>query len=111
MATTRPRNSEARGTLGFALSRARVIAARIATSLLGLFLIVYGAVAVLSPLPAGAPLMILGLLMVSLANPRARPWVRKLRRRMRWFDRIARAIGGRSRGAVKALVEETDPRD
>jgi hypothetical protein len=94
----------------FALARARAVAARIATSFLGLFCLIYGTIAALSPLPAGAPLVIFGLLLIALANPRARPLVRRLRRRFRWFDRLVRSIAGRSRGEMKALIEETDPK-
>lgn len=94
----------------FSLGRARAVAARVATSLLGLFCVVYGAIAAISPLPAGAPLVIFGVLLLALANPRARPFVRRLRRRFRWFDRLVRMIAGRSRGEMKAMIEETDPK-
>lgn len=91
------------------LATARVIVSRVVTSFAGFFLIVYGAIAVISPLPAGAPLMIIGLLMLALANPSARPIVRRLRRRFRWFDGIVRKVAGRGKGDMKALLEETDP--
>lgn len=99
----------ARARRRIAVARARTIAARIMTSLLGLFCILYGAIAAISPLPAGLPLMIFGILLISLANPRARPFVKRLRRRCSWFDRLVRIVGGRSPRRMKALLDETDP--
>lgn len=91
-------------------ARAGVVRRRIATSFAGLFLCIYGAIAALSPLPAGAPLLIFGILLLALANPRARPLVRRLRRRIPLFDALVRAFGPRASREMKALIEETDPR-
>ncbi|MEQ8179616.1 MAG: hypothetical protein RIC52_15855 [Amphiplicatus sp.] len=83
---------------------------RIATSLAGLVLVVYGLIAALSPfLPAGVPLVVLGLLMIALANPAARPLIRRMRTRWRWFDRFAVALGARAPKNVRAVIEETTP--
>lgn len=87
----------------------RVIAARLATSLVGVALFGYGLIAAFSPLPAGAPLVILGLLMIAAANPAARPLVRRLRKRWRWFDRLVRLIGKRGPPAVQEVAAETAP--
>ncbi len=90
--------------------RASAVRRRIATSFAGLFLCLYGAIAALSPLPAGAPLLIFGILLIALANPRARPFVRRMRRRAAVFDAIVRALGPRAGKDIKALIDETDPR-
>ena len=87
----------------------RVIAARIATSLLGLALFVYGMIAAFSPLPAGAPLVILGVLMIAAANPAARPVIRRIRRRWRWFDRLVRLVASRAPPAVRLVETQTAP--
>ncbi|MBB5520072.1 hypothetical protein [Amphiplicatus metriothermophilus] len=83
--------------------------ARLLTSLTGAVLIVYGIVAAVSPLPAGVVLIGVGLLMIALANPAARPLIRALRRRWRWFDRLVEMAGKRAPKNVKSVVEETDP--
>jgi len=83
---------------------------RIATSLAGFVLVVYGLVAALSPfLPAGVPLVVLGLLMIALANPAARPLIRRMRTRWRWFDRLALALATRAPKNVRRVIEETTP--
>lgn len=87
----------------------RVIAARMATSLIGLALFVYGMIASFSPLPAGAPLVILGVLMIAAANPAARPVIRRMRKRWRWFDRLVRLVGKRGPPAVQTVETETAP--
>ncbi|MGD9800945.1 MAG: hypothetical protein AB7V02_10145 [Parvularculaceae bacterium] len=87
----------------------REIAARIVTSLAGLALFLYGMIAAFSPLPAGAPLVILGVLMIAAANPAARPIIRRMRRRWRWFDRLVRVVGKRGPTSIKAVEEETAP--
>lgn len=87
----------------------RVIAARVATSLIGLALFIYGMIASFSPLPAGAPLVILGVLMIAAANPAARPYIRRMRRRWRWFDRLVRLVATRGPEPVRQVEAETKP--
>lgn len=87
----------------------RNILARAAASIAGLVLVVYGVIAGLSPLPAGAPLAILGLLMIAAANPAARPFVRHLRSRWRWFDHLVKLIGKSAPERVKSVISETEP--
>jgi hypothetical protein len=84
---------------------------RIVTSLIGAVLIVYGVIAAISPLPAGIPLVVLGIVMIALANPAARPLVRRMRRKWRWFDRLVLALGRHGPAGVKTLVEATEPGD
>lgn len=84
---------------------------RIITSLVGAVLIVYGVIAALSPLPAGALLIVLGMVMIGLANPAARPLIRAMRRRWRWFDRLVTGLGRRAPAGVRSLVEATNPND
>ena len=82
---------------------------RIVTSLVGFVLIVYGVIAAISPLPAGVPLIVLGIIMIALANPAARPLVRRMRRQWRWFDKLVRFAGKRGPRDIQAVVEETEP--
>lgn len=84
---------------------------RILTSLVGAALIVYGVIAALSPLPAGVLLIVLGMVMIGLANPAARPLIRTMRRKWRWFDRLAAALGRRAPAGIRSLVEATEPDD
>jgi hypothetical protein len=86
-----------------------VIAARVATSLIGFALFAYGMIASFSPLPAGAPLVILGLLLIAAANPAARPLIRRMRRRWRWFDRLVRLAAARGPASVRTVETETAP--
>ena len=82
---------------------------RIVTSLVGFVLIVYGVIAAISPLPAGVPLVVLGIIMIALANPAARPLVRRMRRKWRWFDKLVRFAGKRGPKNIRVVVEETTP--
>lgn len=86
-----------------------MIAARVATSLIGFALFAYGMIASFSPLPAGAPLVILGLLLIAAANPAARPLIRRMRRRWRWFDRLVRLAAARGPASVRTVETETAP--
>lgn len=79
------------------------------TSLIGFVFFVYGMIAAFSPLPAGAPLVILGVLMIASANPAARPLIRSLRRRWRWFDRLVRLVASTGPPAVRSVAAETAP--
>lgn len=83
--------------------------ARIATTLAGAVLIIYGVIAAISPLPAGVPLVVLGLIMIAGANPAARPLIRRLRARWKWFDKLVRLAGEKGPQTVKTVAEETRP--
>ncbi len=87
----------------------RVIAARVLTSIVGLALFIYGLIASFSPLPAGAPLVILGVLLIAAANPAARPYIRRMRRRWRWFDALVRVVARRGPASVRDVEAETAP--
>lgn len=84
---------------------------RLVTSLVGAALIVYGVIAALSPLPAGVPLIVLGIVMIALANPAARPLVRRMRRKWGWFNRLVLTLGRHGPSGVKSVIEETRPDD
>ncbi|MEZ5892318.1 MAG: hypothetical protein R3C58_04130 [Parvularculaceae bacterium] len=83
--------------------------ARLATTITGIILIVYGVIAAVSPLPLGIPLIALGLIMVAAANPAARPLILKMRRKWRWFDRMVRLAARRSPPRYRETFEDTDP--
>lgn len=83
--------------------------ARIATTLSGIVLIVYGVIAAISPLPFGVPLIVLGLIMIAGANPAARPLIRWMREHWRWFDILVTHIARRSPRRFKEVLEETKP--
>ncbi len=83
--------------------------ARLATTITGVLLVVYGIIAAISPLPLGVPLVVLGLMMIAAANPAARPLILKMRRRWRWFDFLVRKAARRSPARFQETIEETDP--
>ena len=83
--------------------------ARLATTLAGIVLMIYGLIAAFSPLPLGAPLVILGFIMIAAANPAARPLVLSMRRRWRWFDFLVRKAAHHSPTRYQETFEETDP--
>lgn len=85
--------------------------ARIAASAIGVILILYGIVAAVSPLPFGVILIIVGFLMIAGANPAARPIIRRMREKWKWFDAIVDALGPRTSGTLHDVIEETDPPD
>lgn len=87
----------------------RAALARIATTIIGLVLLIYGIVAAISPLPVGVPLAILGLLMIAGANPAFRPVIRSLRTRWRWFDKLVILAGTRGSPSIKGMIVETTP--
>ncbi len=82
---------------------------RIGATLAGLLLMIYGLVASFSPLPGGAPLVIIGLLTIAGANPAARPLIVRMRRRWPWFNRLVRIVGKRAPRHVARVVEATEP--
>lgn len=87
----------------------KALISRALASLVGAVLFLYGAVAAASPLPLGVPLMVLGFLIFAGANPAARPLLRRMRRRWRWFDALVRQIGKRSPDRFDTLLSETEP--
>jgi uncharacterized membrane protein YbaN (DUF454 family) len=62
---------------------------RILLVLLALALIVVGVIWTISPIPFGFVLIIVGLLVLASQAPR---FVRWLRRRWKWFDRVLNAL-------------------
>lgn len=83
--------------------------ARIATTFVGAVLIIYGVIAAVSPLPLGVVLIALGFIMIAGANPAARPLIRRMRARSRWFDKLVRLAAHRSPPRFKEVIEETEP--
>lgn len=83
--------------------------ARLATTLTGIVLMLYGLIAAFSPLPLGAPLVILGLIMIAAANPAARPLILSMRRRWRWFDFLVRKAARHSPARYHETFADTDP--
>jgi hypothetical protein len=83
--------------------------ARIATTLVGAVLVIYGVIAAISPLPLGVVVIPLGLIMIAAANPAARPLILRMRRKWRWFDFIVRKAARRSPPRFQETIEETDP--
>lgn len=83
--------------------------ARLATTLTGIVLVIYGVLAAVSPLPLGIPLVVLGLLMIAAVNPAARPLILSMRRRWKWFDFLVRKAARRSPERFQETFEDTDP--
>jgi len=82
---------------------------RALASFVGAVLFLYGVVAAISPLPFGLPLMVLGFLIFAGANPFARPLLRRIRQRWRWFDVLVRQVGKKSSGRFRDVMEDTAP--
>jgi len=82
---------------------------RALASFIGAILFLYGGIAAISPLPLGLPLMILGFLIFAGANPFARPLLRRIRHRWRWFDALVRQVGKKSSGRFRDVLQDTDP--
>lgn len=85
--------------------------ARVATTFVGVVLILYGIIAAVSPLPLGVVLIAVGFIMIAGANPAARPLIRRMRARWRWFDQLVRLAAHRSPPRFKEVIEETDPEE
>lgn len=83
--------------------------ARIVVTIAALVVIVYGVIAALTPLPAGVLFIVLGLIMIALANPRARPLLKAMRRRWPWFDKMVRVIAERAPDRYQRGLDETEP--
>lgn len=82
---------------------------RIGATITGAIFMLYGMVAAFSPLPAGAPLVIIGLLMIAGANPAARPIIVRMRRRWPWFNKLVRLVGKRAPKHIARVADETEP--
>lgn len=82
---------------------------RIGATVAGAFIMIYGLIAAFSPLPAGAPLVIVGRLMIAGANPAARPVIVRMRRRWRWFNKLVRIVGKRAPRRIAAIAHATEP--
>lgn len=83
--------------------------ARILTTIIGIIFVVYGVIAAISPLPLGVPLIVLGLLMIAGANPAARPLIRRMRKKWRWFDTLVVTLAKRSPRQFHDVEKETKP--
>lgn len=82
---------------------------RLGATIAGFVLMIYGLIAAFSPLPAGAPLVIIGLLMIAGANPAARPVIVRMRRRWKWFNKLVRIVGKRAPKHIAQVAEATEP--
>ena len=86
---------------------------RALVSIFGAVLFVYGMLAAFSPLPLGAPLVILGFLMIAAANPAFRPLLRRLRKRWPWFNALVLQVGKRTPDRfddmIDDVIDETTP--
>lgn len=82
---------------------------RIGATISGFVLMTYGILAAFTPLPAGAPLVIIGLLMIAGANPAARPVIVRMRRRWPWFHRLVKIIGNRAPRHIAKVAHATEP--
>lgn len=83
---------------------------RLTMSAFGALMLVYGIVAAFSPLPAGAPFCVFGLMFIAAGNPSARPAIRRLRRRWPWFNALVKTFGKAGPKAVREAVSETEPK-
>ena len=82
---------------------------RVATTVGGVILLLYGVIAGVSPLPAGVVFVVLGFLMIAAANPAARPALRRLRRRWPWFNAVVKSFAQRGPKSLRSAADVTDP--
>lgn len=62
------------------------------------------------PLPTGVPLIALGLFILMASNRRFSGFIRLLRRRVKWLDRLFRWVEDRTGGRFAATLLRTRPR-
>ena len=83
-----------------------LILVRIAIAVLALVLILFGVIAMIAPTPFGFVLVFAGLFMLAFAAP---GFVRFLRRRWRWFDRLVAGLARRAPRWLRKALEKTAP--
>ena len=82
---------------------------RIAMSFAGAIVFLYGLLAALSPLPFGAPLVFVGLIMIVSVNPSLKPRMRRLRSRYHWFDVLVRKTAKTGLKRAEDVERDTAP--
>lgn len=82
---------------------------RLTTTVIGAVALVYGIAAALTPLPAGVLSCVFGIMLIAAANPSARPAIRRLRHRWRWFDALVRTVGKAGPKPVRDAMAATEP--
>ena len=82
---------------------------RLGAALIAIVLIVVGVLTSISPVPLGFVLVLVGIVVLALADPHARPMLRWLRRRWPWLDRRLRGAQKKAPTAIAEPLEETDP--
>lgn len=83
---------------------------RIVGTLVGLGLIIIGVPLMISPIPFGIVLIIIGLLVLVAANPLAAKALRALRRRHPWLDEFLRKAENLLPPDAAAPLRDTDGR-
>lgn len=84
---------------------------RFILSLIAIAMIVVGVVTMVSPIPFGIILIVSGLALLVLANPKARPFLRWLRRKLPFLDHWLDEAEPRSSGRIRDVLRETDPEE
>ncbi|MCI5047053.1 MAG: hypothetical protein MRY59_06105 [Aquisalinus sp.] len=82
---------------------------RFLISLLAIAMIVVGTVLMVSPVPLGILIILLGVLILVMANPHARPMLKWIRHRWPWFSERVRDLEEHAPSGVAGPLRETDP--
>ena len=80
--------------------------------LVGLFavvMILFGFVALISPIPFGFVFIALGFIMLGIVAPPVRPLLKNLRRRWRWFDKQLDKAQSELPDAIAEPLKDSDP--
>lgn len=78
---------------------------RFAVTLFAIFLILFGLVWTISPIPFGIVFLFLGFLLLLSAAPGEIRWLRK---RWRWFDRVMHGLEKRLPNWIAKRLHDTD---
>ncbi len=82
---------------------------RFVISVLAIAMIVMGFIAMISPVPLGIFVIFLGLIILTLANPHARPFLKWIRERWPWLSKRLTEAQENTPPALSDPLKETEP--
>jgi hypothetical protein len=86
-----------------------MLVVRFALSLFAIALITIGVATSISPIPFGFVLVIIGIIILALADPHARPLLRWIRSHWPWLNRRLHEAQANSPEMVSQPLRETEP--
>ncbi len=82
---------------------------RLIVSIIAIVMIVIGFVTMISPIPFGIILILLGLVLLTLADPHSRPILKWIRKRWPWLDRLLANAQEHTPPIISEPLKETEP--